>query len=479
MINMNKIINSILTVFVSITFFLFFTSTLVQAKPIQNVIGGTGIAVEGDGTATVSILESYRLPQGCTIDQIAKWDSIKWICADDGLTLPLETSGAWNDFGLSLINTDNGSAAHFSINNPNSSANALQGYTNGEGSAIRAYSEGKGYAFSADSTGENATLAIMNSGTGMAGVFESMNTVNSNPALQIKAGHAGDAFQSAMFGFGSAGTFWIDNPANASPGISLSTNGSGNAIDVFTTGSGRAISAGANNSSPALVAMNEGLGQAAAFEVTNVDNEEAALLVKAGNKGSAFHANMGGLGTAGYFSINNPLNNSTVLNLSTNGSGNVIDATGGAGWVANFTTLTGNGLNISVPSGNPGLTVVGGTKGSVVTTSEKPRMLYTEESTEVWFTDYGFGQLTDGVATVTIDPLYAQTVNLSVPYHIFVQSYGNTGLYVTNRTGTGFEVHASDGTSNAEFSYRIVAKRLGFEGIRLEEAGWAEWDTNL
>lgn len=31
-----------------------------------------------------------------------------------------------------------------------------------------------------------------------------------------------------------------------------------------------------------------------------------------------------------------------------------------------------------------------------------------------------------------------------------------------------------DGDPNAEFSYRIVAKRLGFEGKRLERAPWAD-----
>ena len=55
------------------------------------------------------------------------------------------------------------------------------------------------------------------------------------------------------------------------------------------------------------------------------------------------------------------------------------------------------------------------------------RLLYVEESTEVWFSDYGFGQLVDGVAIVPIDPIFVQTVNLNEPYLVFVQAYGDAG----------------------------------------------------
>jgi hypothetical protein len=35
-------------------------------------------------------------------------------------------------------------------------------------------------------------------------------------------------------------------------------------------------------------------------------------------------------------------------------------------------------------------------------------------------------------------------------------------------------VALKDGDPNAEFSYRVVAKRLGFEEKRLEPAPWAD-----
>ncbi len=155
------------------------------------------------------------------------------------------------------------------------------------------------------------------------------------------------------------------------------------------------------------------------------------------------------------------------------------DASPSGGWAGYFTSSNGNGVYISAPAGHTGLNVAGGTKNAVVSTDEGSKLLYSEESTEVWFTDYGFGQLEDGVAVITIDEGFAQTVNLEEPYHVFVQVYGDAEIYISGRTPTSFEVHLRDGDPNVEFSYRIVAKRLGYEDDRLEPAPWADGDPNL
>lgn len=149
------------------------------------------------------------------------------------------------------------------------------------------------------------------------------------------------------------------------------------------------------------------------------------------------------------------------------------------GWAGQFTG-TGNGVRISVPTGKVGLEVIDGTKNAVVRTEDGRRLLYTEEATEVWFTDYGFGELRDGTAVVPIDPTFAQTVNLNdEPYHVFVQVYGDAEVYVTDRTPTQFEVRLRDGDPSVEFSYRIVGKRLGYEDHRLERAPWDDDDSDL
>jgi hypothetical protein len=140
---------------------------------------------------------------------------------------------------------------------------------------------------------------------------------------------------------------------------------------------------------------------------------------------------------------------------------------------------SGRGVVISVPAGNEGLNVVSGSKSAVVGTSSGARLLYTEESSAVWFADYGFGHLADGRVFVTIEPLFAETVNLDEPYHVFVQAYGDAELYVSQRTPLGFEVRLCAGDPNVEFSYRLVATRRGYEDKRLEHAAWADNDPNL
>jgi hypothetical protein len=140
------------------------------------------------------------------------------------------------------------------------------------------------------------------------------------------------------------------------------------------------------------------------------------------------------------------------------------------GWAGVFYSTQGNGVWVTAAAGGAGLLVSGGSKNAVVPTDQGDRLLYTEESTEVWFTDYGFGTLTDGAAFIPIDPIFRQTVNLDEPFHVFVQAYGDAELYVTNRTADGFEVHLGEGDPNVEFSYRLVARRRGFEGDRLEPA---------
>ena len=118
------------------------------------------------------------------------------------------------------------------------------------------------------------------------------------------------------------------------------------------------------------------------------------------------------------------------------------------------------------------LTVTGsgtGAKASIADVNGESRATYAMESPEVISEDFGSGKLVGGVATVTIDPLFATTVDLS-EYHVFVTPLGDcNGLYVSNKTATGFEVHElGGGKASIEFDYRIVANRSGYEDVRME-----------
>ena len=148
-------------------------------------------------------------------------------------------------------------------------------------------------------------------------------------------------------------------------------------------------------------------------------------------------------------------------------------------WADKFTSSYGNGVYISAPAKKTGLTVAKGTKNAVVPTADGARLLYAEEATEVWFSDYGSGRTVDGEAVVPIDPIFAQTVNLAEPYMVFLQANGDAAVYVTEMHPYEFVVRSSEGDPNASFSYRLVARRLEHERYRLERAPWADDDPNL
>jgi hypothetical protein len=78
--------------------------------------------------------------------------------------------------------------------------------------------------------------------------------------------------------------------------------------------------------------------------------------------------------------------------------------------------------------------------------------------------------LANGKAEVNIDPEFAAVIKTD-GYHVFVTPYGDSrGLYIANRSATGFEVREQQGGSgNQRFSYRIVAKPKDSDGERLAE----------
>jgi hypothetical protein len=119
------------------------------------------------------------------------------------------------------------------------------------------------------------------------------------------------------------------------------------------------------------------------------------------------------------------------------------------------------------------LVVLGSKSAAVRVNNDEYRLLYCVESTENWFEDFGEAQLVSGKAVVNIEELFSQTVNTSLTYHVFLTPGGEcNGLYVTNKNPYSFEVRElNSGNSSLTFSYRIVAKRKGFEDIRLAKMG--------
>ena len=173
------------------------------------------------------------------------------------------------------------------------------------------------------------------------------------------------------------------------------------------------------------------------------------------------------------------------------GSGVVATADNGSAVLAynssGFATLSATNLD---PNGSPlfaqnttngsycevdpnGDLLCSGSKNAVVKIDGGARRvaLAAIESPKNWFEDFGSAQLVDGVAVVTLEPDFAQTVNTETDYKVFPVPNGDCkGLYVTHKTPTSFEVRElGGGTSNVRFDYRITALRKNYENIRLAD----------
>lgn len=102
-------------------------------------------------------------------------------------------------------------------------------------------------------------------------------------------------------------------------------------------------------------------------------------------------------------------------------------------------------------------TIVKDTKGH-------ERILFCPEAPEILFEDYGVGQLNNGKVTINIDPIFAKNivVNEKHPLKVFIQLEGDCkGVYVTEKSKDSFTVkELSNGNSNIQFSWHIVANRI-------------------
>jgi hypothetical protein len=362
-----------------------------------------------------------------------------------------------------------GRAGSFRIDNALNTQPALSVSTNGSGNAGAFNTSGSGSAVSAWTYGSGPALSSVNAGSGDV-AWLSIDNAN-NPGSVINA---------RTKGTGLGASIRIENTLNTHSAFRSETNGSGNAGSFTTSGSGSAVSAWTSGSGTTLSAVNAGTGDAAWLSIDN-----------ANNPGSVINARTEGTGMGASIRIENTLNSQPALYASTDGSGNAVHVNAygsgnaiaawsfGSGWAASFANEgSGNGIEVSVPQGKVGLSS-NGSKNAVVGTSDGARLLYTEESTEVWFSDYGFGRLTNGSAFIAVDPIFSETVSLAKPYHVFVQPYGDAELYVSQRTPQGFEVRLRAGDPGVEFSYRLAAVRRGYEETRLERAPWADDDPNL
>lgn len=93
------------------------------------------------------------------------------------------------------------------------------------------------------------------------------------------------------------------------------------------------------------------------------------------------------------------------------------------------------------------------------------RAINAYETAEYFFGDIGRGKVENGSCSISIEDIFKECVNTSIKYHIFLTKYGKGDIWVAEMNTDYFIVKGDD----ISFSWELKAKRIGYEGARLEE----------
>lgn len=145
-------------------------------------------------------------------------------------------------------------------------------------------------------------------------------------------------------------------------------------------------------------------------------------------------------------------------------------------------SIVGNGVYIcplgETMIGNGGLIVEGrlgvqGAKNSIVDTSQGKTAINAYETAEYYFGD--IAKTNTGASKrvkIMIDPIFLETINTDINYHVFVSSYDNGYAWVSEMAKDYFVIESN--VPNLHVSYEIKAKRKQYENVRLDKV-----DMNL
>jgi hypothetical protein len=122
-----------------------------------------------------------------------------------------------------------------------------------------------------------------------------------------------------------------------------------------------------------------------------------------------------------------------------------------------------------------------GPKSAIVRTEQGPKAVYCQESPENWFEDFGSGQIYGARAEIHLADDFRQTVTVNEihPMKVFITPNAPIGEWWVEKGTFDFTLMAPDAPDGARFDYRVVAKRQGYEELRLEAAPSAYVDHFL
>lgn len=155
----------------------------------------------------------------------------------------------------------------------------------------------------------------------------------------------------------------------------------------------------------------------------------------------------------------------------------------------NFSTGTGvYGRNTNTTAGSAygmycmGNFAVTAAKAASLPTTKGNQLVYCQESPEIWLEDVGNSKLVNGVVEIKLDPMFMETVFIDSahPMQVFLQENGESNGLIVIKGTDGFIVkEKNNGTSNIEFSYRVLAKRRFYQDHRFGVDANQPFEDNL
>lgn len=364
-------------------------------------------------------------------------------------------------------------------------SDGLQGYTTGANNAgvFGRNNDLNGIGIRGNAPSGQAVVGESSSGIGVSGTSNSYNGVYG----QSSSGTGTGGVSSSGAGVGGVSTsgYGVNGSSQSSAGV-YGQSATNSGVVGLSTGSGQGV-IGQSFNQWGMLGIIFG-SPANTIGVYGANRSSAGGIGVQGDtpSGTGVFGNVGGGGSgqgvlgvnygSGHAIVGNSTNGagvygSSVSNYGVYGiAGNGAGAAGVYGVSSNANAVAIGGTAVSPSpwaglfSGNVWVTgafYVSGTKSAAVKHPDGSyRSLYCVESPESWFEDIGESKLVSGKVDVKFDATFVATIH-SDAYHVFLTPYSDSkGLFVTNRTATGFSVQEQQGgTSATAFSYRIVAKR--------------------
>lgn len=328
-------------------------------------------------------------------------------------------------------------------------------------------------------------------GTGYPGALNSVNGQTDYPISGFStAGFAGIYGENNGLGQGVLGISTVDGI-----GVSGLNNGNGTGV-MASSANGIGLNAATTSLlSPAILSRNNnptsvGTGVLAVGNNRNVHHlpPEGAGIVSIGTYYGMYGLGFGiltapsignaGIGVVGAtvnpITLNNPIYVEPGAGVS--GCSEYVGVVGistspGPGWGGEFHRTDAAHPTYALVGGRAGFPtnmdfgiLSSGVKSTVVEDEQgRGRIMFCPEAPEVLFQDYGEGQLENGFAHITLDPLLVRNIRVDETHHlkVFIQLEGDCkGVFVSNKTTSGFDVkELQGGVSDVSFTWQIIAAR--------------------